>query len=154
MFFLVSSIPSSSYTLSVFSAVECLSSDREGFDGAIPFRAGCFRVSYSQCSIWMWTSMHVAICDRRKLLWWWWTKALIDKHSRVSLAVINITTFFLVLDEYYLVLSWVSVVFSLRFLVTQAPLGMGSISWSGPKSNQILIHYSHKFASPLPWHIL
>ena len=34
--------------------------------------------------------------------------------------------FFLFLDEYYLVLSWVSVVFSLGFLVTQAVAGISS----------------------------
>lgn len=29
-------------------------------------------------------------------------------------------------------------------MVTQATLGMGSISWSGPKVNQLLAGYSHK----------
>jgi hypothetical protein len=42
--FLVSSIPSGSYTLSVFSCLGFSESQGEGFDGDIPLRAACSKV--------------------------------------------------------------------------------------------------------------
>jgi hypothetical protein len=40
----------------------------ERFNGDIPFRAECSKVCHSLHTIWLWVSMFVLICFRRKLL--------------------------------------------------------------------------------------
>ena len=62
----------------------------EGFEGDIPFRAECFKVSYYLFEVWLWVSVLVPICCRRKLLWWWTNKALIYEGSRMLLKVISL----------------------------------------------------------------
>lgn len=43
-------------------------SPEEGFDGEIPFRAECFKVSCSLYSTEMWVSVFIPACCRRKPL--------------------------------------------------------------------------------------
>lgn len=45
------------------------SSEEEGFDSYIPFKAGYSKVSHSLHAVWLWGSVFVPIC-RRKPLWW------------------------------------------------------------------------------------
>lgn len=51
-----------------------------------PIRTECLRVS--QHIVHLWVFVFVSVCCWRKLLGWWLSKALISKHSRVSLGVI------------------------------------------------------------------
>jgi hypothetical protein len=37
----------------------------------------------SLLNVWLWVSVFVSICCRRKHLWWWLSKALICEYSRI-----------------------------------------------------------------------
>lgn len=56
------------------------------FDGDISFKADSSKVSHSLCVVWLWVSVFVRICFKRKCLWWWLRKAL--TYSNKSLVVI------------------------------------------------------------------
>ena len=87
--FLVSSIPSGSYNLSTSSSPGFPELWWEGFDGDIPFRTECSKVSHCLPNVWLSVSLIVPICCTRKLLWWWMNKALIYEYSRMSLGVFS-----------------------------------------------------------------
>jgi hypothetical protein len=66
MFFILSC----SYTLSVSSSPELMKHGRERFEGAIPFKAGCFEVSHSLHIVWLLVSgsCHLGLQENAPLL--------------------------------------------------------------------------------------
>lgn len=60
----------------------------KGFGGDIPFRSEHPKSPHSLYNVWLWVSIFVPICSKRKLLWWGWNKALIYEYTRLSLGVI------------------------------------------------------------------
>ena len=93
--------------------------------------------------VWLWVSVFVLICFRRKLLWWWLHKTLISKTAERHWGVMfyyNSHTLFYPRSQSYLVScswspkQWWGVVQSCRV---------------GLKSNQILVGYFHSFCATI-----
>lgn len=61
---------------------------REGVNGDCPFRAGGSKVCHGLC-IWLWVSVFVPTCCKRKLSWWCLNKPLFYVYSRISPGVIS-----------------------------------------------------------------
>lgn len=93
--FLVSSISSGSYILCASLSIQCAEAfDGDGFDGDTSFWIECSKVSNSRHIIWLWVSIFVPICYKRKILWRWLHMALIKNYSRMSLEVIFLLSSF------------------------------------------------------------
>lgn len=69
--FWVFSIPSRSYTASASSFSGFPELRGVGFDGDIPFRTVCSKISHPLHNVQLWVAAFVPICCRRKRLWWW-----------------------------------------------------------------------------------
>lgn len=89
--------PWGSHSLSTCSPAESPEPWRKGFDGNNPFRPHFFQgLSLWMISgFWLWDSLFVPICWRRKLIWWWLIKALILEYSRVLLGILLLLWVFL-----------------------------------------------------------
>lgn len=54
----------------------------------------CAAQCLSLCNVWLWVSVFVPVCFRKKPLWWWLSKAPISEDSKISLGVILLFLFF------------------------------------------------------------
>jgi hypothetical protein len=65
-----------------------VSRDRgEKFDGDIPFKTQCYKVSYSLHIVQLWITIFVPISCRMKLLWWHLRNTLIYEHGKIQLVI-------------------------------------------------------------------
>lgn len=92
--FLVSSSPLVLRGFFASSSVPFPDPRGEEFDGNISFRADYSKVSHSLHNVWLWVSVFVPICCRRKIACWWLSKALMYVFSRMPLVVISLLCFF------------------------------------------------------------
>lgn len=141
LLFLVSSTPLGFYTLSASSSMGFFETQGEGFDGDIPFRTECFKVSYSLHHVWLWESAFVPVCCRRELLWWCLSKALIYGYSRMSFRVILSLYFFRPVVFGFSLGPWA--VYSLVFGYSSSVRCAWHLAEWGFSQNQMLADYSH-----------
>lgn len=96
----------------------------------------------------VWVSVLILICNRQTFLWYRLNEALIyvyrsdRNHCYIPLAA------------WVLAFSLVLYISSLRFLVTSAVSGMGSISWGGMQSIQKVVDYFSNIVPLLPVYFL
>ena len=99
--------------------------------------------------VWLWVSVLVSICCKRKFFWWQPSKALIYEYSRMPLEVISsLSLFFLFSDQFWFYHR------SLSYLVSGSRLCKKCWVWVpscrvGLKSNKLLVGYYHSFMPPL-----
>ena len=87
--FLESSIPSGSHILFCLLFWMAPWSLRGGIWWSHAIRTECSKLSHSLHIVWLWISVFVPICRRRKLLWRWVSKALILWTDLVNTAQIT-----------------------------------------------------------------
>lgn len=87
-FFLMSSVPSISYTF--FCCLFCGFPEPWGSphpEQTAYLNTPCLGLNASRSFtlhiVWLWISVFLPICCRRKLLWWWLSKALTNEYSRM-----------------------------------------------------------------------
>jgi hypothetical protein len=110
--FLLFSIPPGSYSLSAHSFSVF---PEPWWEGNILFRAKYSKVSHFLHIVWLYISLFVPICFRKKMIWWWLSKAQIYEYNR-SLRVILLLHFFNRTVEFVFNLG--PGLYSLRFLAT------------------------------------
>lgn len=91
--YLLFSSSSGAYTLSASSDTG-FPVQWEGFDGGIPLRAKCSKVSHTLSNMWLWVSIFVPICCHRKHHRWNLKRALNYEYSQMSVSVILSLQFF------------------------------------------------------------
>lgn len=136
--FLVSSIPSDSYTLPASSSMRFPEFWGEGFDGDLPFRTERSKVSHSLCNVCLWgreVSIFVPSATTGSVSDRGWIRCCFCGYSRILWNVILSLHFFF---KTSIIFYSRSLLFSLRFLVTQEVSGMGFISDSGPYVKSVI----------------